>query len=46
VLRGVEVGNEIGEVEVVGEKVLKVARSDAWLLKYFKGDADRVKEKT
>lgn len=46
VLRGVEVRNEIDEVEVVGGKVSKVARSDAGLLKYFESDADRVKEKT
>ncbi len=46
VLRGVEVGNEIDEFEVIGGKVSKVTRSDAKLLKYFESDADRVKETT
>ena len=45
-LRGVEVGNETDEVEVVCGKLSKVAQSDVGLLKYFESDADRVKEKT
>ena len=45
-LRGVKVGNEIDEVEVVRGKVSKVAQSDVGLLKYFENDADGVKEKT